>query len=184
MSTAIRLTIHEYDQMIADGAFGDGQRVELIRGELREMLPIGPPHEQVVDELTEWSIQNAPLDQVRVRVQNSIGLASLQSAPEPDITWVARKIYSKQRPSSNDVLLFIEVSDSSLRFDRGDKSELYAEAEIQDYWIVNLIDWCIEVRRRPIDGKYQEIQVFGMETTVRPLHFPDLTLPVSRLLST
>lgn len=90
MSTIARVTICEYEKMIEYGVFDHDRRIELIRGELRKMSPIGVPHEYAVDELTEWSILNAPRDQVRVRNQSSIGLPQLDSVPEPDTAWVKR----------------------------------------------------------------------------------------------
>lgn len=85
ISTIARLTIDEYDRMINSGVF-ENRRIELIHGELREMSPIGVPHEYAVDELNEWSIQNVPLDRVRVRIQHSIGLPELNSVPQPDVS--------------------------------------------------------------------------------------------------
>ena len=122
-----------------DGPIGglfDGEnrrRIELIHGELREMNPIGPTHEEVVDRLNRWSIKHLPEDRVRVRVQNSIGLPALQSAPEPDIAWVVERDYSRGRPTAADVLLVIEVAESSLKNDIGEKADLYAAAGIADY---------------------------------------------------
>jgi Uma2 family endonuclease len=135
VSTIARLSLAEYDRMIACGLF-DGKnrrRIELIHGELREMNLIGPTHEEVVDRLNRWSIKHLPEDRVRVRVQNSIGLPALQSAPEPDIAWVVERDYSRGRPTAADVLLGIEVAESSLKNDIGEKADLYAAAGIADY---------------------------------------------------
>src|SRR5688572_15955144 len=100
MSTDLRVTLDQYDLMVRSGAF-DGEhraRVELIRGEIRPMSPIGAIHEDLVDWLAEWSFVTAPRQEVRVRVQNSIGLPELESAPEPDLAWVRRARYSARRP--------------------------------------------------------------------------------------
>ena len=87
MSTLARLTLAQYDCMIERGVFeeDDRRRLEFIRGEIREMNPIGSLHEEVVDRLAEWSQESVPKAQVRVRVQNLIGLPELESAPQPDI---------------------------------------------------------------------------------------------------
>ena len=142
MSTIAHLTLSEYDRMIAAGEFvpRERNRLELIRGELRNMTPIGAEHEVIVDFLTEWSFSNLPKGRAWVRVQNSIGLPILDSAPEPDLAWVARRDYSRGRPVQEDVLLVIEVSESTLRFDLGEKADLYAEAGIEDYWVMNGTD--------------------------------------------
>lgn len=178
MSTVARLSIDEYEKMIESGVFDHNRRIELIRGELREMSPIGIPHEYAVDEFTEWSFKNAPLDEVRIRNQESLGLAALQSVPEPDVTWVKRLDYSQRRPTASDVLLVVEVSDSSLAYDRGEKAALYADAGITDYWIVNIRDRCIEVRRQPAGKSFEDIRIYNTSETVSPLYFPSLYVPV------
>lgn len=177
MSTVARLSIGEYDRMIDSGVF-ENRRIELIHGELREMSAIGVPHEYAADELNEWSIQNVPLDRVRVRIQHSIGLAELSSVPEPDVAWVARLDYTRHRPTSADVLLLIEVSDSSLAYDRGEKARLYAQVGITDYWVVNIHDRCIEVRRQPAGKTFEDIRICNAGEKVSPLHFPSLAVPV------
>src|SRR5690348_14394316 len=100
MSTIARLSIEQYDRMIEAGIFDEPKRrrIELIRGELREMNPIGSLHERTVDVLTEWSILSLPPKSAWVRVQNSIGLPELESAPQPDIVWVTRKDFTLGRP--------------------------------------------------------------------------------------
>ena len=121
------------------------------------MNPIGSRHEVIVDRLTEWSFANLPKGKVRVRIQNSIGLPALESAPEPDLAWVARRDYSRGRPVAEDVLLVIEVADSSLGFDTGEKADLYAAAGIADYWVVDVAAQRIEVRREPVAGRYASV---------------------------
>lgn len=183
MSTIARFSLAEYDDLIALGAF-DGphqRRIELIEGELRDMSPIGPVHEYEVDVLNDWSHENAPREEVLVRVQNSIGLPDLDSVPEPDLTWVKRRDYRKGRPSAADVLLLIEVSDSSLEDDRGPKATIYATAGIADYWIVNIPQRCVEVRRDPMGDAYAELRTYRPGDVIHPLAFPDLALPVALL---
>ncbi len=183
MSTIARFTLAEYDDLIARGAFSgpNERRLELIYGELRDMSPIGPVHEDEVDIVAEWSYGNAPLDQVRIRVQNSVGIPELDSAPEPDLTWVRRRSYRRVRPKGNDVLLLVEVADSSLEYDRGPKATLYATARIADYWIVNVRQRCIEVRREPTDDGYAQLRTYRPGEVIHPLAFPDLAFPVSLL---
>ena len=113
------------------------------------MVPIGPPHEDVVDRLAAWSFRNVSAEQVRVRIQESIGIPSLGTAPEPDVVWVVQNDYSRQRPTAAAVLLLVEVAGSSLKYDTGEKAEIYAEAGIEDYWVVDLNGQVIEVHRTP-----------------------------------
>ena len=178
MSTITHLTIAEYDRMIADGLFEpcEQHHVELIHGELREMSPIGSPHEVILDHLTEWSFNVLPKGKVWVRVQNSIGIPELDSAPQPDLAWVARRDYSRGRPMGEDVLLIVEVSDSSLRFDLGRKADLYAAAAIADYWVVDTSAHAIVVHRDPADGHYRNVQTYRVSDELRPLRIPEVVL--------
>lgn len=181
MSTVLRLTAAEFDRMIEQGVFAEDRRIELIEGELREMTPPGPTHEEVVDELNEWSLLSVPLDKVRVRVQNTVGIPELDSIPLPDITWVRRKSYRRSRPRVSDVLLLIEASDSTLAYDCGEKAILYARAGIKDYWVADIRHQTIEVFREPSPDGYDQRQSFDVTMSVRPLAFPELVLPVARL---
>lgn len=183
MSTTTRITMDQYDAMIRRGDFEprEEHHVELIYGEITPMSPTGPPHHDTVDELTEWSFEALPPKTVRVSVQGPIGIPALDSEPEPDIVWVRRQSYRVQHPRPADVLLVIEVSDSSLPKDRGLKARLYAEAGITGYWIVNIPDRCVEVRRDPRGDAYHSVAVFTIGDEVHPLAFPDIALPVARL---
>jgi len=185
MSTGIRFTVAEFDRMIEQGVFADrpDQRLELIHGEIREMTPPNPPHEDTVDLLNYWSVDNAPRDEVRVRIQNSLGIAELDSVPEPDVAWMRARSYRKRRPRPTDVLLLIEVAESSLAYDRGEKLELYAAAGIKDYWIVNLPDLCIEVYRKPRGGAYRESTTYQVGVSISPLAFPAIALQVSNVFA-
>ena len=125
----------------------------------------------------------APRDKVRIRIQNSIGLPKFASVPEPDVAWVRRQSYRRSRPMAKDVFLVIEVADSSLDYDRGEKAELFAAAGIKDYWVVNLIDRCVEVFRDPQRGRYRSLQTFEIGDELQPLAFPKITLSVASLFS-
>jgi Uma2 family endonuclease len=183
MSTIARLSLAEYDRMIEHGVFDldRQQRLEFIRGEIRQMNPIGSPHEEVVDRLTEWSIRSLPKGKARVRVQNSIGLPEVESAPQPDVAWVASGDYWEGRPSTSHVLLVIEVSETSLAYDAGEKADLYAAAGIEDYWVVSIPDRSIEVRRDPASGRYRSLTTFTGDDELRPLAVPEIVLRPSEL---
>jgi len=183
VSTIAHLTLADYDRMIERGVFDQRgrRRLEFIRGEIREMTPIGSLHEVVVDKLNEWSMRSVPVGKVWVRVQNSIGLPSLESAPEPDLAWVVRRDYSRGRPVAEEVLLVIEVAESSLAYDRGEKAELYAAAGIADYWVVNLPERSVEVRRDPAGGRYRSLCTYTGDEEIRPLAVPEVVLRPSSL---
>ena len=178
MSTIARFALPEYDRMVACGVFDAPQprRVELVRGEIRDMNPIGPMHETLVALLDDWSHEQAPRQRILVRVQSSIELPGLDCVPQPDLAWVARQDYSHRRPSASDVLLLIEVADTSLDYDRGEKAQLYALAGIPDYWLVRIPDQTIEVFREPTATGYRSIQPFTGSVPVRPLCLPDVQL--------
>ncbi len=175
MSTIAKFTLAEYDRIAESGAI-DQRRLEFIRGEIREMTPIGPMHEDVLDRLNLWSIESVSPKEARVRVQQSIGLPEFDCAPEPDIAWVSPRSYAMGRPQAADVLLIIEVADSSLSYDRGDKAALYAQAGIPDYWVVNLRDRTIEVHRDPQPNGYRTVTVARDQDEVCPLAFPQASL--------
>ncbi len=183
MSITAHLTLAQYDRMIEAGVFDqrDRRRLEFIQGEIREMVPIGSPHEEIVDRLTVWSIESLPKDRVRVRVQNSIGLPMLESAPEPDLAWVVQRDYSRGRPTAEDVLLVIEVAETSLPYDTGEKADLYAAAGIAEYWVVDLSVRVIEVRRDPVAGRYRRLHTHTGSEELRPLAMPYVAIQPSIL---
>ena len=183
MSTTARLSLTQFDRMIESGVFDEepDRRIELIHGELREMNPIGLTHEDAVDVLVDWTMACNIHDRIRLRVQQSIGIPPRESVPQPDVVWAVKKRYTKSRPTGDDVLLVIEVAETSLAYDRGTKASLYATAGIQDYWVVNLVNQCVEVFRQPESGRYRDVATFSTGQEVRPLKFPDLALPVALL---
>jgi Uma2 family endonuclease len=180
MSTVATFNLDQYERMVEAGAF-DGrlrQRVEFIRGEIREMNPIASFHAQVLGDLTDWSYDVAPRREIAIRVQTTLRIPSCNSAPEPDLIWVHRRKYSRKHPEPADVLLLVEVAESSLGEDRGEKLELYAEALIAEYWIVNLLGRSIEVYRQPNGKLYHWCQTFGAGEIVAPLALPNAKLSV------
>jgi Uma2 family endonuclease len=182
MSTATaHLTVDQFVKLWNRGHFGEtsDRKVELLFGEVVEMLPPNPPHEDVVDLLTQWSFKKVSTKEIRVRIQNTIGIPELDSLPLPDVVWVKAKSYRRARPRISDVLLLIEVSDSSVSMDRNRKRKLYAQAGISDYWIVNIPARQIEVFRDPhVDDFATKLTIRG-EDELSPLCRPKakLTLP-------
>jgi Uma2 family endonuclease len=185
MSTLAKFTLAEFDRMIALGVFDPpyDRRIELIHGELMEIPPSGTMHENVVDLLTSWSVQCVNSEEVRIRVQNSIGLPDLESVPRPDVAWVKAKSYRERRPAAADVHLVIEVADSSLIGDQRVKAGLYAQAGIPEYWIVNIPHWCVECHRDPVSATYQTIQRYNRSETLSPLAAPQAVLAVQDLFA-
>ena len=170
MSTTLHLSIADYDQMIARGAFYHlNRKIELIRGEVREMNPAGPIHDDLLIYLNHWSAIATNPKEIRVAVQTGLSLAGQQSRPEPDLMWVRAARYRQSHPTANDVKLAIEVSDSSLQADLIEKAGLYAEAGIVEYWIVDAQGKCVHVFREPEAGEYLSRSVAQVGELLSPI---------------
>lgn len=150
------VTLDEYDRMVESGVFEPEAQIELIRGEIVDMPPPGPAHESSVARLHIFLSECVQRRSLVWPQGNSIGLPGSNSRPQPDITLLRWRddYYSGQRPRPEDVILLVEVSDSTLKFDRRDKPQIYAEAGIAEYWVVNLVDSVVEVYADPQAGKY------------------------------
>jgi Uma2 family endonuclease len=111
-----------------------------------------------------------------------LALADVDSEPEPDVVWARRRNPAEGHPTAADVLLVIEVADSSLEIDRTEKAALYADAGIQEYWIVNLLDRAIEVYRGPTRAGYSSQQTFAADQVVCPISAPSTVLRFDSLL--
>ena len=173
-----KLSIDKYEQMIRAGILTENDRVELIRGELLDKMPIGDAHVEVVNRLNRKFTKLLD-ESVTVSIQNPLVLAD--SEPEPDVALYTRRAAGKARPG--DVHLVIEVADSSLEFDRTVKLPLYAEAGIRELWIVNLLDERLEIYRQPqLDGTYAQATSHQAGEEFEPLAFAGLKLAVSDIL--
>jgi Uma2 family endonuclease len=183
VSTIARLTLADYDRMIQAGVFDQGRRrrLEFIRGEIRDMTPIGSQHSEIVQRLAEWSIEILRGRSIRAWVQDAIRLRTVESCPEPDLAWVIRRDYSDNQPEDDDVLLVVEVAETSLTYDTGEKAELHAAAGIADYWVVDVSARAIEVRREPVGGRYRSLKTHLGDEEVRPLAVPEVALQPSVL---
>lgn len=182
MSTGLHLTTDEFDRMADRGAFDHlNRKIELIRGELREMNPAGPLHDGLIKYLSRWSVVETIKCDLGTTTQTGLNLADLESRPEPDLMWVEDKRYLEQHPSAADVRLAIEVSYSSLRGDLTEKATLYAEAGIKEYWIVDANASCVHVFRQPKGIEYTDRQIINAGETIAPLVAPDAKLDVSDL---
>ena len=173
-----KLSVEKYERMIRAGIFTENDRIELIRGELLDKMPIGEAHVEVVNRLTRRFARL--LDEtITVSVQNPLVLAD--SEPEPDLALYTLRAPGKARAS--DVHLVIEVADTSLEFDRTVKLSLYAEAGIPEYWIVNVLDEEVEIHRQPkLDGSYALTSTRERGSTLEPLAFPAVKLTVDEIL--
>jgi Uma2 family endonuclease len=149
-------TLEEYERVVESGGLDEDARIELIRGEILDMAPIGFPHEMCVARLTTLLVTTTVGRAIVWPQNNSIRLPS-HSRPQPDVTLLRMREYQRDNPpTEKDVLLVIEVAESSLRYDRGVKGPLYAQAGILEYWIVNLRDNVVEVYADPVEGAFKQ----------------------------
>ncbi len=176
------LTVDEYEQMIAAGILHEDERIELLEGELVRMAPIGIPHAWVVTFLANWFLRRLP-ESMLVRVQDPIHIP-LYSEPEPDLVIVPASLAIGRtgHPNPANILLLIEVADTSLRYDRDEKLPLYAEAGIVESWIFDLPGQRILVHREPKAGRYTKIEIVERGGTLSPLAFPNLVLALDDVL--
>jgi Uma2 family endonuclease len=189
MYTPVRITVEQFDEMTSHGELvpKETSRVELIRGEIVHlgptdpMSPINQLHKNAVDELLRWSKDRLRGRSTAIGVQSTLTIPAFDSRFRPDLLWLVLKDYSTTNKRTEDVRLLIEVSDVTLAKNHGVKSELYAEAGILDFWIVNITERCIEVRRDPVGTAYRSSMIYRSGQTVHPLAFPDVSLAVARL---
>ena len=178
----------EYDRLIALGFFQPEDPIELIGGELMVAEPQGAPHYTAIRK-TARGLERAFGPSWDVRTQGPIGLDD-ESEPEPDVAVVrgALEDYGSEHPSR--AALIVEVSESSLAFDRRHKGSVYARAGIADYWIVNLVDGVLEVYRgpapdaaAPFGASYSRREVLEPSREVSPLAAPGARVQVSGLMA-
>ncbi len=184
MSTLFaRLTGTEFDAMVDRGAFDciEGKKVELIRGDLRFMNPAGPIHDDYIDYLNHWSVTSTLKKQANIRVQ--CGFVCDDNRPEPDILWLQPRRYGRTRPTAKDVMLLIEVSDSSLSSDLQEKADIYAEAGVQEYWVVDVPSSRIHVLSKSDGKSYRKIEITVAPQFLSPTCLPSAKLDLSDLFS-
>jgi Uma2 family endonuclease len=182
-STAVRFTIPEFVRMGEAGVFDDRERVriELIEGEIREMMSPNPPHGVYVQRLLAWAFGKIPTNLGTVFSQHSLQLTPVESVVEPDLYVVVPGDYLRRLPNELEAMLVAEVADSSRNRDLGEKASLYSRSGIADYWVVDVANECIHVHRDPDtegQGGFRSIRVVGKGDSVSPLAFPDISLKV------
>jgi len=177
-----RFSVAEYHQLIAAGIFGEDDRVELIGGDLVMMSPIGSKHAGQVNWLTNLLIQKT-LGRAVVAVQNPVQLDDI-SEPQPDLAVLDPRddFYSRSNPTPADVLLLIEVSDSTAGYDRDVKVRAYARAGIIETWLVDLTAGWLEVYREPSPAGYKLLRKALSGETVSPLAFPDVQIAIDDVI--
>lgn len=178
--TTAKWTIEDYHQMIATGILDD-RKVELLKGEIIEMSPEGIPHSYFSSEAGEYLI-NLLGNRAKVLIGKPITLPN-QSEPEPDITIAQRlgKEYLDHHPYPENIFWVIEYSNSSLEKDLQIKPQIYGEAGIPEYWVIDLKQKQLTVFRHPTPNGYQS-QFRQQEENISPVCFPDLNIAINALI--
>jgi Uma2 family endonuclease len=176
-----RVSVEEYYRMAEVGLLAPDARTELIEGEVIEMAPMGSPHAGRVSQLSHLifpALGNSGL----MRVQLPVHLDDY-SEPMPDLAVVRprKDFYSSRHPGSADTLLIVEVSDSSLRFDRDVKVPLYSRHQVPEVWLLDLSHDRIHFFRAPRDGTYTDVSFADDTKSVALSALPEITVDLSEL---
>jgi Uma2 family endonuclease len=178
-----RITVHDYHRLAEAGVLAPDARVELIEGEIIDMAPIGKNHQSIVDQLAR-GLFKAVGDRAILRVQGSIRL-SQWSEPGPDLVLLAPRpdFYRGEFALGTDSLLVIEVSDSTLRYDRDVKVPLYARHGVPEVWIVDVNADAVLIYGELRDDKYERHAALERPATAPVTHLPGVTLDVGALFT-
>jgi len=177
-----RYSVDDYEEMVRLGVLTENDRVELIRGEIVPKMAIGPKHGGCLKRFNRVLSERAA-GRAIIGIQDPVRLPD--SEPEPDVSVLKPRAdyYATAHPQPPDILLLVEIGDSSLDEDRNVMKPLYAEAGIEEFWIANLRDDCLEVYRGPqSDGTYRETRILqrGQSTDIAAL--PGVVVAVDEVL--
>jgi Uma2 family endonuclease len=178
-----RITADEYHRMAEVGLLAPDARVELIEGEIIDMAPIGKDHMSVVDQLNRLFMR-AVGDEAIVRIQGSVRLSRM-SEPEPDLVLLKPRadFYRSEFASAADTLLVIEVSESSLRYDRDVKVPFYARHGVPEVWIVDLPNNQLLVYGSPNEGAYTQQASIAQPKLLPVTALPGISVDLSSVFA-
>ncbi|MEA5619996.1 Uma2 family endonuclease [Cronbergia sp. UHCC 0137] len=176
-----QFTVQQFHKMAESGILSENERVELIRGEMIDMSPIGTRHSGCVLFLTNL-LALLLGGRALINVQNPIELDEI-SEPQPDIALLKPRsdFYRTSHPQPEDIFLLIEVADTTVKYDREVKIPLYAEAKIPEVWLIDVNQEVIEVYRNSIQGIYQDVQHLQKNQILSILAFPDVNINVNEI---
>ncbi len=176
-----RLTVSDYYRMAEVGILAPDARVELIDGDIIDMVPPGSLHAATVDDLTEFLGRAVPGRAV-VRVQNPVRLSEL-SEPQPDLALLRRRDdrYRQSHPRPADVLLLVEVAYTTLRYESDTKVSLYAVHGIPEMWLVDLRGQRLVRHRAPQQGSYTLVDEPDLATPLEVSSLPGVAIDLQRL---
>jgi len=177
-----RISVDRFQKMIAAGVLTNSDRIELIDGEMVDRAPIGPKHAALTARLTKLLIL-AVGDTAIVSPGGPVNLGDF-SEPQPDLMLLRPRddYYAGKIPEASDVLLLIDISDSTLAFDQNTKRALYARHGVVEYWIIDVEGKRIQVHREPaLNGSYVQAQGYEISDTVSPQALPEVSVMVRHL---
>lgn len=177
-----RWSVSEFHQMAASGLLGESERVELIEGEMIDMAPIGSRHAFIVNRLSQAFSVGGANGQYLVSTQNPVCLGD-RSEPQPDIALLKNGNYMEALPMASDVLLIVEVSDTTLDYDREVKLGLYARHGIPEVWLMDVNAGELAVYREPAEGQYRLIRKPTTAETVAPVLVSGVAISLAELLA-
>ena len=185
IATRKLFTIQEFQQVLDAGIFPPDTYFELIRGEIIQMPRKTREHAGRVNKLTRLFTSTLG-ETVIVSVQNEMIIANLMpmSRPQPDVAILMPmpEFFGPFAPEPHEVLLLVEISDTTANYDRKTKAPLYAEAGILEYWILNIPESVLEVHTDPADGQYRRTEFLKPGQTVSPQRLPGFTFSVADIL--
>lgn len=178
-----RFNVHDYYRMADAGILAEDDRVELIQGEIVHMAALGARHAGSVNKLDDFLRRGIPSGAAIISVRNPLRIGGYLE-PQPDLLVLRFRedYYSRRHPEPTDVLLLIEVSDTSLAYDRGVKLPLYARAGIPEVWIASLVEDVIEQYTEPGADGYRSVARFARGDAIASLTLPSIALAVDDVL--
>ncbi|MPZ41908.1 MAG: Uma2 family endonuclease [Betaproteobacteria bacterium] len=176
-----KLSVADFHRMGEAGILGEDDRIELIDGEMMQMAPIGVVHASKVNRLNRMLLR-AVGNAANVSVQNPIALPP-RDEPQPDIALLKPRAddYMGGLPSATDVLLVVEVADTTLRYDRDIKVPLYSRHGIAEVWLVDLQSESVIVHRQPGPEGYRDVSTDTSGAVISPLSAPSVRLDLAEL---
>ncbi len=175
-------TVADYAKMLESGILTEDDRVELIDGEIRNMSPIGPHHAAIVTKIVRF-LTSIVKDEAIISPQNPVQLNDY-TQPQPDIAVLhfREDFYTHAHPTADDILILIEVADTTIQYDRNEKIPRYAAAGILEAWIVDLTQQLIEQYTLPAKGQYTRIQKIFLGELITSPTLPSISLDTSFIL--
>lgn len=178
-----RFDADEFQRMGRAGILREDDRVELINGEIITMTPIGPRHNAAVNRANR-ALVGAVGNQAIVQVQGSVRL-DLSNEPQPDLVLLRPDpdFYASRLPAPDDILLVVEIAESTVDYDSGVKAQLYATAGVREYWLADLTTGTVTRSSAPSGGTYQRRRELKAGESIAPDALPQCAIPVESLLA-